>query len=128
VGIETRDGAKAAFMARPPVGLCPRPNREDCMVELEEIARTIARLAAPGMTPKDLLSAVRRHYPDATKKQVSRAAFMAVILTSDADPDHAAQVQALALTSRAGEEEPQAGAQAAAKGKRGAGTASRRRR
>jgi hypothetical protein len=74
------------------------------MSELEAIARTVARLATPGMTPKDLVSAVRHHHPDATKKEVSRAAFMAVILASDTDPDHAKHVQALALGSRAGEE------------------------
>jgi hypothetical protein len=70
------------------------------MSDLQEIARTVATLAVPGMKPKDLVTAVRKHHPDASKKQISRAAFMAMILASESDPDLARHVQELALASR----------------------------
>lgn len=74
------------------------------MSDLQDIARTVATLATPGMKPKDLVTAVRKHYPDASKKQITRAAFMAMILASESDPELARHVQELALRSR-GEDE-----------------------
>jgi hypothetical protein len=52
------------------------------MSDLQEIARTVSRLATPGIKPKDLVAAVRKRHPDASKKQVSRAAFMAMIIAA----------------------------------------------
>jgi hypothetical protein len=70
------------------------------MSEIEKIARTVASLAAPGMKPKALLTEVRRKHPDATKKDLSRAAFMAAILAADSDPDRASRAHDAALASR----------------------------
>lgn len=75
------------------------------MSDIQVIARTVATLASPGMKPKDLLSAVRKEHPDASKKDLSRAAFFAMILASETDPEKAAQAQDLALASRAPDEE-----------------------
>lgn len=70
------------------------------MSEIEGIARTIAALAAPGMKPKQLLSAVRKKHRSATKKDLSRAAFLAAIVSADSDPDKAARIHDVALASR----------------------------
>lgn len=70
------------------------------MSEIEQIAHTVLTLALPGMKPKDLLGAVRKQHPAASKKDLSRAAFLAAILTSQSDPEKALQVHDLALASR----------------------------
>lgn len=74
------------------------------MSDLQEIARTVVTLATPGMKPKDLVTAVRKSHPNASKKQVSRAAFMAMILTAEADPNRATKLQELALGSRSSDD------------------------
>lgn len=70
------------------------------MSEIEKIARTVGSLAGPGMKPKELLKEVRKRHPEATKKDLSRAAFMAAILAADSDPDRALSAQDAALASR----------------------------
>ncbi|WP_336488360.1 hypothetical protein [Methylobacterium nigriterrae] len=75
------------------------------MSGLDGVARTITTLATPDIKPKDLLAAVRRHHPEASKKQVSRAAFTAMILTAEIDPDQARRVQELASRGDDGTEE-----------------------
>ena|SRR3954454_5735323 len=75
------------------------------MSDLQEIARTVSTLATPGMKPKDLVAAVRKRHPDASKKQVSRAAFMAMIIAAEADPNRATELQELALGSRGSDDE-----------------------
>lgn len=70
------------------------------MNDLQAIARTVANLAAPGLKPKELIAAVRKQHPDASKKEISRGAFLAMIQAADGDPDRARRVQELALASR----------------------------
>lgn len=66
--------------------------RERKMREIEKIASTIRELAHPGMKPKALVDAVRERHPDATRKEIARAAFLSVILSAE----HSAEdVQAL---------------------------------
>jgi molybdenum cofactor biosynthesis enzyme len=67
--------------------------------DVEEIARTVAAAAKPGMKPKELLDAVRRQHPEASRKQVSRAAFYAAILASESAPDTVPVVHDLAISS-----------------------------
>lgn len=77
---------------------------------IQDIAQTLRTLATPGMKPKDLFAAVRKQHPDATKKEVSRAAFFAVIQEADSDPERAKGLQEMALASRgAGESETPGG-------------------
>jgi hypothetical protein len=45
------------------------------MSDLQAIAKTVANLAAPGLKPKELIAAVRKQHPDASKKEISRGAF-----------------------------------------------------
>jgi hypothetical protein len=70
------------------------------MSDIQAIARTVTALAAPGLKPKDPMAAVRKQHPDALKKEVSRAAFLAMIQAAEGDPDQAHQMQELALASR----------------------------
>lgn len=70
------------------------------MSDIQAIARTVSALAAPGLKPKDLITAVREKHPDASKKEVSRAAFLAMIQAAEVDPDQAHRMQELALASR----------------------------
>ena len=70
------------------------------MSDLQTIAKTVSALAAPGLKPKDLIAAVRKKHPDASKKEVSRAAFLAMIQAAEGDPDQAHRMQELALASR----------------------------
>ena len=73
---------------------------EASMSDIQAIAKTVSALAAPGLKPKDLIAAVRKQHPDASKKEVSRAAFLAMIQAAEGDPDHANHMHEVALASR----------------------------
>ena len=68
------------------------------------IERTLLELAKPKMTPKELLKAARKAHPDASKKDIIRAAFRSLISVADSDADKAALLQNFALTERAVDE------------------------
>lgn len=42
--------------------------------ELRTISDTLMRIVTPDMTPKQLLKAARKEHPDASKKDIARAA------------------------------------------------------
>jgi hypothetical protein len=65
------------------------------------IERTLLELARPKMTPKELLKAARRAHPDASKKEIIRAAFRSIITVADSDADKATVLQNFALQERA---------------------------
>lgn len=68
------------------------------MASIEELANTLRGVAASGMKPKALLAAVREKYPEATKKEVVRAAFYA--LAEGQSGDHG-ELHSFALSERA---------------------------
>lgn len=68
--------------------------------DIEDIARTIAELALPGMRPKDLVDAVRKKHAAASKKEICRAAFYAVILAAVEEPGRAEGLHELASVTR----------------------------
>lgn len=70
------------------------------MSEIEKIAGTIARLARPDMKPKQLIEAVREEHPKASKEDIVRAAFYAVIVSADNDPMRADRLHEFALEQR----------------------------
>lgn len=74
--------------------------KEKTMAEIARIAETVERLAKPGMKPKDLVEAVRKEHPHATKKEVSRAAFYTVILASEQDSDRVTELHHIAVATR----------------------------
>lgn len=48
------------------------------MASIQDIAAALRSIAKPGMKPKALRAAIRERYPDASKKEIVRAAFYAV--------------------------------------------------
>lgn len=48
------------------------------MASIEIIAATLWTLVKPGMKPKELCAAVREQHPEASKKEIVRAAFYAL--------------------------------------------------
>jgi hypothetical protein len=70
------------------------------MTDMKEMAQTIAKLAKPGMGPKELRKAVRKVHPKAGKKEITHAAFYAVILAAETAPKTAQSLHSLALASR----------------------------
>ncbi len=70
--------------------------------KIEEISATLAKLAKPGMTHKQLLEAPRLEHREASKKEIVRAAFYAVTTGADTDLSKAMQLQRFALTERLG--------------------------
>ncbi|NLR98070.1 hypothetical protein HGP17_14735 [Rhizobium sp. P38BS-XIX] len=74
--------------------------REEKLRETKEIAETIRQLAKPGMKPKALIDAVRQRYPDATKKDVARAAFLSVIMAAEYDPEDTQALHDIAMSAR----------------------------
>lgn len=68
--------------------------------QLQAIGDTLMRLVNPGMTPKELVRAVRKERPGVKKKDMARAAFHAIISNADQDPGKARNLQAFALAER----------------------------
>lgn len=52
------------------------------------------------MTPKQLLKAARKEHPDASKKDIARAAFFSIIANADQDHGKAKNLQAFAIAGR----------------------------
>ncbi|WP_238314349.1 hypothetical protein [Methylobacterium crusticola] len=75
------------------------------MTSTQAIASTLTRLASPGMKPKALMAAVREQHPKASKKDVARAAFYAVIQHTDGTSDKVQQLHAFALGERLGDDD-----------------------
>ena len=73
--------------------------------EIEKISQTLTRLATPGLKPKKLLKAVRKEHPKASKKEIVRAAFFALIVNADTDPEQAKRLQDFALAERAADDD-----------------------
>ncbi|GMA78443.1 hypothetical protein GCM10025880_48600 [Methylorubrum aminovorans] len=71
------------------------------MASLEAIANTLRSVAASGMKPKALLAAVRERHPEATKKEVVRAAFYALTESHGDAPQHFLDLHGFAITERA---------------------------
>ncbi|MBB4000849.1 hypothetical protein [Aureimonas pseudogalii] len=75
------------------------------MPDIYAIAASVNELAQPGIKPKDLIEAVRERHPKASKKNIVRGAFLAVITHADADPDKVAQMHETALSARSTDDE-----------------------
>jgi hypothetical protein len=68
--------------------------------EIEIIADSVMRLAQPGIGRKKLMGAVRREHPNASKKDVVRAAFYALIAHADSDMERAYRLHEFAMIER----------------------------
>ena len=67
---------------------------------VDQIEVTLLRLATPKMSPKELLKQAKRAHPNASKKEIVRAAFASLIAVSDSDIDKALILQNFALKER----------------------------
>ena len=94
-------------------------------VSLQELASTLGRLAVPEMKPKALLKAVRDTHPEASKKEVVRAAFYSVIALAGSDPEKADRLQDFALAKRTDDQADQPAAGEPAKKAKKAGKKAR---
>ena len=70
--------------------------------KIEEMSATLVKLAKPGMTHRQLFEVVRRKHPEASKKEIVRAAFYAVTTCCDAELVKARRLQDFALVERVG--------------------------
>lgn len=75
------------------------------MASIEILAETLCEFAASAAKPKDLMIAVREKHPKASKKEVVRAAFYALIDSHGADPEHVKGLHAFALKERGSDED-----------------------
>ena len=69
--------------------------------ERQSLEATLLQLAKPKMSPKELLRLTRKAHPDASKKEIIRAAFHSIIAVADSDVDKAVLLQDFALKERA---------------------------
>ena len=74
--------------------------REKKLRGIEVIAGSIRGIAVPGMDPKALIAAVKERHPEATKKEIARAAFLSVILSAEFDPKETQALHDLAVETR----------------------------
>lgn len=74
------------------------------MASVEEIATTLRSIATPGMKPKAIRSAVRERHPEASKKDIIRAAFHAVTEGSSAGQQATSELHNFALAERVADE------------------------
>jgi hypothetical protein len=75
------------------------------MISIEVLSATLRSVAAPGMSPKALRAAVREKHPEASKKEVVRAAFHALIDSQSQDGQAIEALHSFALAERAPDDE-----------------------
>lgn len=71
------------------------------MPSIEQLATTLQGLANPEIKRKELVAAVRKRHPDASKKDIVRAAFYALTSPVDGDLERAHRLHDFALRERA---------------------------
>ncbi|MBB4192406.1 hypothetical protein GGE45_001969 [Rhizobium aethiopicum] len=71
--------------------------------DLKELGEAILKETRADITPKQLIRAVMKSHPQATKKEIVRAAFYALIAHAGNDPEKAGILQDFAITQRADE-------------------------
>ena len=70
------------------------------MASIEKLAITLQGLAGPGIKRKDLIAAARERHPEASKKDIVRAAFYALTSGVEGDVERARRLQDFALKER----------------------------
>lgn len=68
--------------------------------KMEKIGDTLLRLATPDRTAKQLRKAAHKEHPTASKSEIARAAFWALINTVETHPEKALRLQDFALAER----------------------------
>ena len=75
------------------------------MASIAEIAATMRDVVTPGMSPKEIRAAIRARHPEASKKEIVRAAFYAL---TEAPSGALADLHGFALSERGADEEAEA--------------------
>ncbi|MCJ2096386.1 MULTISPECIES: hypothetical protein [unclassified Methylobacterium] len=75
------------------------------MPVIKVLSDTLRSVAAPGMSPKALRAAVREKHPDASKRDIVRAAFYALTEEQSQDLACLAELHGFALVERVSEDE-----------------------
>ncbi len=70
------------------------------MPSIQTLAETLRSLAASGMKQKELMAAVRQKHPEASKKEIVRAAFYALTEGHAGSADGMHDLHAFALNER----------------------------
>jgi hypothetical protein len=71
------------------------------MSKIEQIAGTVVRLAKPGLKSRELTRLVRKEHPKASKGEITRGAFYAMIVSvEDKLDDRAAELHGAAMELR----------------------------
>jgi hypothetical protein len=78
--------------------------KDDKAEQPQSLEATLIALAKPKMSPKELLKLTRKAHPDASKKEIVRAAFRSLIVAADSDAEKALLLQDFALKERAVDE------------------------
>jgi hypothetical protein len=82
---------------------------EFVMSRIEKLAATVSAVARPGLKPKEIIAEVRGQHPKASRKDVVRAAFYALIEAGGEGGDKSRVLHELAITQRApGDDEERA--------------------
>ena len=71
----------------------------------KEIEGALRELARPGALPRTIMKAVKKRFPDASKKDIIHAAFNVMVNDADKDIDRALTLQNFALQERTGQDE-----------------------
>jgi hypothetical protein len=71
------------------------------MSRIERLAATVRAVARPALKPKEIIAEVRRQHPKASRKDVVRAAFYALIEDGGQGGDQSQLLHELAITQRA---------------------------
>ena len=74
------------------------------MASMDEIATMLRGVVRTGMKPKELRAAVRERYPDASKKEIVRAAFYALTDVPASGEAALADLHTFALSERGQDE------------------------
>lgn len=72
---------------------------------VKALSVTLRSIAAPGMTPKALRAAVQEKHPEASKKDIVRAAFYALTEDGSQDGPGVSELHGFALVERVSEDE-----------------------
>ncbi|GJD44585.1 hypothetical protein AFCDBAGC_2452 [Methylobacterium cerastii] len=72
------------------------------MASIAEVAATMRDVVTPGMKPKEIRAAIREKHPEASKKEIVRAAFYAL---AEAPAGALADLHGFALSERGADEE-----------------------
>lgn len=98
------------------------------MASIQEIATALSSITKPGMKPKEIRAGIRVRYPDASKKDIVRAAFYALAESSSGTVEDMVDLHHFALSERGADDAAEVVLKAGARKKKRGREASERSR